>query len=150
MELYELSGSELIGKLLPGERVLHIGYDSDLFQGKIPNFQSVPDLEEYAKYNNFIKYNVAFCIEYINFGAQDVIEQQIAILIKLLRERDARIYWRCNPGVQDYVGEQNIYPWTFDEHLRLANKFNFDVVEMEWDSRQRIYAQWTSRNKTIV
>lgn len=148
MDHYEQSGSELIGKLLPGERVLHIGYDTALFEGKVSNFLSVPELEEYARANSHMKFNVAFCLEYINFGSKQVIEEQIAILVKLLRERDARIYWRCNPGVQDYVGEQDIYPWTFEEHQRLAEKFNFEIVEMDWDSRQRIYAQWVSKNKS--
>lgn len=148
MDIYELSGSELIGKILPGERIIHIGYDLLLFEGKLANFLGVADLEDYARHNSHIKFNVAFCIEYINFGTREQIEQQITQLVRLLRERDSRIYWRCNPGVQDYVGEQEIYPWTFDEHIRLAEKFNFEIVQMSWDSRQRIYAEWTSKNKS--
>jgi hypothetical protein len=147
-DLYDQSGFNLSGKLLPGERVLHIGYDRDLFQNHVPNFKSIDDLEHYAINEKSVKFNVAFCLEYINFGSKETIETQIAFLISLMRQHGSRIYWRCNPGVQDYVGEQDIYPWSFDEHIRLSKIFGYEVTHMDWDNRQRIYAEWTSNSRT--
>lgn len=141
---YDYSGFNLASKIQPGEKIIHIGYDHELFNSVIPNFLHVDDLESYAQYNPAVKFNVAFCLEYINFGSVDVIENQIKLLVRLLREQDSRIYWRCNPGVQDYVDTQDIYAWTFDEHARLANKFKYEVVFQDWDNRQRIYAEWHS------
>jgi hypothetical protein len=147
-ELYDQSGTNLIGKLFPGERVLHIGYDNNLFLNQIPNFVSVEDLEHFVAANKAFKFNVAFCLEYINFGSREVIENQITVLVSVLRQHDSRIYWRCNPGVQDYIGKQDIYPWSFDEHMRLSELFGYEVVHMDWDNRQRIYAEWTSKSRT--
>lgn len=147
-DLYDQSGTNLMAKLYPGERVLHLGYDKHLFINQVPNFVSIDDLEEYAASNKALKYNVAFCLEYINFGSESVIQQQIQLLTSLLRNHDSRIYWRCNPGVQDYVGEQDIYPWTFDEHIRLAELNGYEVAHMDWDNRQRIYAEWISKSHT--
>lgn len=146
---YQFSGSNLASKILPGERILHIGYDNHLFEGIIPNYIHVDDLESYAQSNRAIKFNVAFCLEYINFGSVDIIENQIAILVSMLREHDTRIYWRCNPGVQDYIGEQNIFPWTFEEHTRLAEKFKYEISYQDWDDKQRLYVEWSNTKHSL-
>ena len=57
-----------------------------------------------------------------------------------------RIYWRQNPGVGDHPwkGVENIkfFPWSFDRNWIIAHRHGCEVIEMEWDSSNRIYAVW--------
>lgn len=160
LDQYRYTGWELIGKIRPGESVVDVGCGDNPFKTRIPNlvgFDPAFDeadhkltLEEFSKIHNAQKFNVAFCLGSINFGTVDDIERQIGLVVKLLRKRDARIYWRCNPGRKDHGNAEceniDFYPWSFDEHIRLAEKFGFKIVEMDWDTNNRIYAEWWSLN----
>jgi len=158
---YQFSGFGLIDKVQLGERVIDIGCGINPFKGHIPNLIGIdpafPEadyqitLEDYVKTNNLIRFNVAFCLGSINFGNKDDIEYQISLIVKLLRKKcGSRIYWRCNPGRKDHGNteceEIPFYDWSFDEHVRLADLFNFEITEMEWDTNNRIYAEWVYKN----
>jgi hypothetical protein len=161
LDQYQYSGWELIGKILPGERVLDVGCGDNPFRDKIANLVGVdpafPEadhtmtIQEFSESHRHMKFNVAFCLGSINFGTKDDIEQQIRYVVGMLRQRDSRIYWRCNPGQQDHGNQEcqqiDFYPWSFDEHIRLADMFDYRINEMDWDSNNRIYAEWIS-NKT--
>lgn len=162
LDQYQYSGWELIGKVRPGERVVDVGCGDNPFKGKIANlvgfdpaFEEADHqltLEEFAAVHNVQKFNIAFCLGSINFGKREHIENQIDLVVtKLLRKQNSRIYWRCNPGAQDHGNVEceqiDFYPWTFEEHIRLAEKFNFTIMEMEWDTNNRIYAEWASNSK---
>jgi hypothetical protein len=58
----------------------------------------------------------------------------------------ARIYWRCNPGLQDHGNEEckNIvfFQWNNEWHTQLANEYGFTIVEIGQD-KNRIYAEWS-------
>ena len=68
-----------------------------------------------------------------------------------MRTKDSRIYWRCNPGRRDHGNKEcediDFYPWTFEEHIRLADKFGYEIGEMDWDSNNRIYAEWQQKSR---
>lgn len=106
-------------------------------------------LEDYAKQNNVIRFDAAFCLGSINFGSVEDIEHQIGLVVQLLKTKNSRIYWRCNPGRKDHKNPDcesiDFYPWSFDDHHRLAEKFGFTVNELDWDSNNRIYAEWVKK-----
>lgn len=161
LDQYQYSGWELIGKVRPGERVIDIGCADHQFKQRIANLVGIdpafPEadyhmtLAEFVRLHYAQKFNVAFCLNSIDFGTQAEIEQQITLVKRTLRERDARIYWRCSPGPQEHDDQQiNYYNWTFDEQVRMAKKFNFTVVAMEWDTNNMIYAEWFSNNSDLL
>jgi hypothetical protein len=164
LDQYEYTGWELIGKVRAGERVIDVGCGDNPFKDRIANLIGIdpafPEadhqvtLEDFARDYKIYKFNVAFCLGSINFGTKEDIERQITSVVQLLREKDARIYWRCNPGRKDHGNAEcediPFYDWSFDEHIRLAEMFNFEVTEMGWDTNNRIYAEWVSKNKSIM
>jgi hypothetical protein len=160
LDQYAKSGYALGEYVRPGERVIDVGCGKNPFRGFIPNLIGVDPvfdeadykmtIEEFAVAYKIHKFNIAFCLGSINFGAKDDIERQIALVVSLLREQDSRIYWRCNPGLADHGNQEfehiPVYPWSFDEQIRLAEKFNFTILEMCWDTPNRIYSAWISKN----
>jgi hypothetical protein len=158
---YQFSGYSLTDKVLEGERVIDIGCGINPFKGLIPNLIGIDpafpeadyqlSLEDFVKTNNILRFNVAFCLGSINFGTREDIEHQISLVTHILRRKSlSRIYWRCNPGRKDHNNTEcediPFYDWSFDEHVRLANLFNFEITDMEWDSNNRIYAEWIWKN----
>ena len=154
---YQFSGYSLVDKIQPSEHVIDIGCGINPFKTHIPNLIGIDpafpeadyqlSLEDYVKANTALRFNVAFCLGSINFGDRANIEHQIKLVTQLLRKKcGARIYWRCNPGRKDHGNaeceEIPFYDWSFDEHTRLANLFNFEITDMQWDSNNRIYAEW--------
>ena len=157
---YQYSGYGLVDKIMPGEHVIDVGCGINPFRGHIANLVGIDpafpeadfqlSLEDFVKRGIIQRFNVAFCLGSINFGTREDIENQISLLTKLLRTRDSRIYWRCNPGQKDHGNAEceNIpfYDWSFEEHIRLAEKFNYEIRELEWDSNNRIYAEWVHKS----
>lgn len=151
----ELSGFALVDKIKPNEKVIDIGCGKHLLKGKIPNIVGIDpafpeadynlSLEDYAKINTD-KYDVALCLGSINFGSRETIESQIELVIGMLNEK-SRIYWRCNPGLHDHKNEEceriPFYPWTIEEHVRLSDKYGFELRECRWESNNRIYSEWS-------
>lgn len=152
---YDKTGWALIDRVKPGESVIDVGCGSNPFKGKLDNIvgfdPAFPEadyqltLEEFVKQNTS-KFNVAFCLGSINFGDASNIEQQIGLVDGLLVGTGSRIYWRCNPGRRDHGNTEceNIpfYPWSFNEHIRLSDKFGYKLLEVSWDANNRIYAEW--------
>lgn len=161
---YVYSGPSLIEKIGIGESVIDVGCGVNPFKFQIPNLVGIDPafdeadykltIEEYAQNYSAQRFNVAFCLGSINFGDRHNIEKQIALVVRLLRTRDSRIYWRCNPGIADHGNDEckhiEFFPWTFDLHYELAEKFGFEVIELEWDTNDRIYAAWESKSKSII
>jgi hypothetical protein len=153
---FNLTGYALADKINEGESVIDVGCGTNPFRGVIPNLVGIDpafpeadfqlSLEDFVKRGTVQRFNVAFCLGSINFGTREDIEYQISLLVRILKARDTRIYWRCNPGQKDHgnVECENIpfYDWTFEEHIRLAKLFNYEIRDMEWDNRNRIYAEW--------
>lgn len=154
----ELSGYSLVNKVNPDERVIDVGCGKNLFKPHIKNLVGIDpafpeadlmiSLEDYAKISAD-KFDVAFCLGSINFGSRENIENQIETLLTLLNEEN-RIYWRCNPGLHDHENEEckriPFYPWTIEEHVRLSNKYGYELIECRWERNNRIYAEWRSKS----
>jgi hypothetical protein len=155
---YTKTGWTLIDKIKPGESVIDVGCGSNPFQGRIANLVGIDpafdqadiqlSLEDYSK-KNTNKFDVAFCLGSINFGTAEDIEHQIGLVDSLLAGPGSRIYWRCNPGRKDHGNKEceavPFYNWSFAEHIRLADKFNYRLQEVSWDNNNRIYAEWIKR-----
>lgn len=149
---FNKTGLDLVNKIKPTDRVLDVGCGKNPFKGLIPNLVGIDPafdeadvkctIEEFSTHDLF---DVALCLGSINFGNSERIEQQIAKIVKLLKPQ-ATIYWRCNPGQQDHNNEEckaiDFYPWSIEEHVRLADMFGFLLVECSWDTKNRIYAEW--------
>jgi hypothetical protein len=153
IETSEKSGKALIEKINSGERVIDIGCGTNPFKGLIPNLVGIDPAFDQADYRVTVedfetteKFDVAFCLGSINFGNRGEIEKQISKVVSLLKP-DARIYWRCNPGQQDHPSDEckniQFYPWTIPEHVRLAEKFGFRLMQCQWENNnRRLYAEW--------
>lgn len=152
---YTKTGWTLVDKIKPGELVIDIGCGINPFKGKIPNLVGIDPAFEEADFHCTLEeyvshwkggYNVAFCLGSINFGSTEDIEHQIGLIDSLLAGRGSRIYWRCNPGRKDHGNKEcediPFYPWSFEEHIRLCDKFGYKLLEVSWDTNNRIYAEW--------
>jgi ubiquinone/menaquinone biosynthesis C-methylase UbiE len=155
LEEFQYTGYALLDKLKQGEQVLDVGCGMNLFKGHWPNVIGIdpafPEadyqitLEDYVTQNPNAKYDVAFCLGSINFGLFDDIYNQIGVLVRVLKPQ-ARIYWRCNPGLTDHGNQEcnsvPFFDWSFYHHAKLAELFGFRVKEIRWDNNNRIYAEW--------
>ena len=157
LDRYTYSGWALVNKIKPSESVIDVGCGSNEFSRCIPNLvgvdpaNSCADVKlpiEYfaADNNNRSKFDVAFCLGSINFGGGANILTQIKCVTDLLKP-EARIYWRCNPGLADHGNnlckDIDFYPWTIEKHVEFADLFGFKLLVARWDSANRIYAEWS-------
>lgn len=149
---YKYSGWELVDKVKPGESIIDVGCGHNPFKEKIgllvgidPAFSQADHqttLEDFCTKQTF---DVAFCLGSINFGSEENILKQIQLVIALLNPQ-ARIYWRCNPGLKDHGNAQckniDFFHWTKELHKKYADKFGFELADMQDDTNNRIYAAW--------
>lgn len=155
-----LSGKDLIDKI-KHENVIDIGCGKNVFKQFVPNLIGIDPafseadyqmtLEQFSIVNKEL-YDVALCLGSINFGDIQYIESQIKLVCDMLKPK-AKIYWRCNPGRKDHgnVNCESIdfYPWSFDDHIFLSEKFGFKLAELRWDNNNRIYSEWYRNEKEI-
>jgi len=158
-ENFKWTGPALILKVKPEENVIDVGCGRNYFKGKIPNLIGIDPAFDQADIKITIEefqtpelFDVAFCLGSINIGDEVDIENKIRKVNSLLKEK-ARIYWRCNPGLQDHANEEckqiNFFPWTEEYINHFALMFGFRVTEMCLDverseqGRKRLYAEWT-------
>lgn len=150
---YKFSGNAILQKIKPtSDYVLDVGCGKNPFKGKITNLIGIdpasPDADHKIALEDFnfpAKFDVALCLGSINFGDDLNIQRQIMKLTSFLKP-EAKIFWRCNPGVHDHTSEEfkniQVFKWTKQDHYRLAMKFGFIVVDIQDDSHNRIYAEW--------
>ena len=147
------SGLQILSKIQTDEYVLDVGCGTNPFKGSIAHLIGIDPAFDQAdvkctidEFQTDIKFDVALCLGSINFGDVNDIERQIAKVVSLLTP-SGRIYWRCNPGMQDHhdpaCKQIEFYPWSIQEHIRLSNKFEFNLIECGWEQdNSRIYAEW--------
>jgi hypothetical protein len=156
------AGPALIDKILPGEKVIDVGCGDNFFKGKIPDLLGIDPANDLADikvsiedYESDEKFDVAFCLGSINFGDYQDIKTQILKINSLLKPI-ARIYWRCNPGLQDHGTEGckgiTFFPWSEEWHNHFAEMCGFTVVLVTWDfnisknkASDRLYAEWVRK-----
>jgi hypothetical protein len=152
MSQYEYSGLSLAEKIAPYEWVLDVGCGTNPFKRLIPNLIGIDPANEAADVHSTLedyqteqKFAVAFCLGSLNFGDEHDIAAQLTKLNTLLTS-NARIYWRCNPGLQDHGTEGckqiQFFPWSVEWHNKFAAQFGYQVVDFKWDAFDRIYAEW--------
>jgi hypothetical protein len=150
---YKYSGWALVDKVHPDELVLDVGCGFNEFKNKIANLVGIDPANNQADFKipiehfrNDIKFDVAFCLGSINFGSEANILNQITSVVACLKP-NARIYWRCNPGLADHNNQEceriEFYPWTIEKHVEFADQFGFKLSVARWDTGDRIYAEWT-------
>ena len=157
---FSYTGWELAKKVNPGETVIDVGCGINPFKKVVPNLVGIDpafpeadfqqSLEDYCTSTPKQNFDVAFILGSINFGDSAYIEQQIGLVVNhLLKDSGSRIYWRNNPGVNDHgiieCDAVPFYNWTFEEHIRLSDKFDFRLEIVAWDNKNRIYAEWIKR-----
>lgn len=145
------TGIQLAEKIKDDEWVLDVGCGRNLFKGVIKNLLGIDPAFDEADIKTTIEdfqttqmFDVALCLGSINFGTITDIHRQLACVVKYLRPR-SRIYWRCNPGLQDHGNEEckeiMFFPWSNDWHRLLSKEYGFEIAELGQD-RHRIYAEW--------
>lgn len=156
LDQYRYSGYILGEKILPGEKVIHINCDTNPFKGMVSNLVGIDPFSDVADkkmtVDQFLythiaeKFNVAFCLGGINLGTQADIQIQIASMIKTLRQRDARIYWRCYTIPPDDV--TNFFVWSAELLFQFSTMFDFEIIELEEDTNGTLYCEWWSNNRS--
>ena len=66
----------------------------------------------------------------------------VKTIANLMVKRDAKMFWR--------TAINNTYPWTFEEHTRLAALINYSVIGMVMETETDIYAEWNSNIKSTA
>lgn len=150
---YSWSGFSLVDKIKSDEHVLDVGCGFNEFKPYIKNLIGIDPANDSADvvcaiedFKSDIKFDVAFCLGSINFGDEENIRNQINCVVNCLKPQ-ARIYWRCNPGLQDHGNKEckdiDFYPWTIEKHIELTDIFKFRLDKVCWDTGNRIYAEWS-------
>ena len=153
LDQYKYSGWTLLDQINDNEHVLDVGCGRNPFKGKIKNLTGIDPAFDQADYKttieNFVteeRFDVALCLGSINFGTEEIILRQIESVVSLLKVQ-TRIYWRCNPGLQDHGNSEcqeiDFFPWTFQHHLDYSERFGFSCPVLAWDNNNRIYAEWS-------
>jgi hypothetical protein len=150
---FKETGFSIADKINPNEHVLDVGCGRNLFKGKIKNLVGIDPAFDEADFKTTIedfktteKFDVALCLGSINFGSLLTITRQIECIINLLKP-NARIYWRCNPGLQDHGNSEctniDFFPWSIEWHNTLAERYGFKITEIGIEKdKNRIYATW--------
>jgi hypothetical protein len=150
---FRKTGLSIADNINPEESVLDVGCGRNLFKDKIKNLIGIDPAFEEADYQTTIedfrtneKFDVALCLGSINFGSLSTITHQIECIIDLLKP-SSRIYWRCNPGLQDHGNSEctdiNFFPWSIEWHRMLADYYGFKITEIGIEKdKNRIYATW--------
>jgi len=153
LDNYELSGYNLAESFNPGDRVVHVNCGNNPFRGMIPNFRSIDPfnhnaefvltLDQYAAAHKTNKFNVALVLNGFDTVANAAdMERMVKTLSSIMVKRDARIFWR--------TAINNVYPWTFAEHERLAALINYEIVAATMETEVDIYAEWGSKIKSVT
>jgi len=152
MDQYELSGYSLPEKFGPGDRVIHVNCGNSPFKGMIPNLKTqdptntnaefVMTIDYYASVNKANKFHVAMILNGLDDVQPGAMDYYVQTISQLMVKRDAKMFWR--------TAIDKSYPWTFEEHVRLAESINYSVVGIVMETETEIYAEWNSNLKNVA
>jgi hypothetical protein len=150
MDDYEMSGYNLPQLFNPGDHNIHVNCGNNPFKGMVPNFRAqdptnpnadyIMPIDEYANVHKTSKFNNAIILNGFDTYPAGSLDYWVTVIASLMFKRDSRIFWR--------TAINNTYPWTFDEHIRLAATINYSVIGMVMETETDIYAEWTSNIKS--
>lgn len=153
VQQFNKTGLSIADNIKDEEKVLDVGCGRNLFKGRIKNLIGIDPAFDEADHRVTIedfktteKFDVALCLGSINFGTLATVTRQIECIINLLKP-SSRIYWRCNPGIQDHGNSEctniNFFPWSVEWHHMLAGHYGFKITEIGIEKdKNRIYATW--------
>lgn len=154
---YLYSGPTLANKIQQHENILDVGCGQNYLAGLFPNLVGIDPASDKAhlrctleEFTAETKFDVALCLGSINFGSEENIASQIEHLMTFMKPQ-SRIYWRCNPGVNDHMnpGSNNVpfYGWTIRKQKEFAELHGYTITDVELDKNSlghiRIYCEWT-------
>lgn len=153
------------------ERVLHVECTKNPFRYIVPHVIGIDSREEYIKYADYnmdivqyytaYKYrraHVAFCLECFDYETQKSLETKLDYLVRMMTPQDSRIFFRNKiiipeTPVEPPVAEPSLdpsakplYPWTVEEHVRLADMFGYEVIDVQDEINDTIYVHWRAKN----
>jgi hypothetical protein len=151
MDDYEMSGYNLPQLFNPGDHNIHVNCGNNPFKGMVPNFRAqdptnpnadyIMPIDEYANIHRTSKFHNAIILNGFDNYQAGSLDHWVQVIANLMVKRDARMFWR--------TAINNTYPWTFDEHIRLAATINYSVIGMVMETETEIYAEWNSNNKSL-
>jgi hypothetical protein len=152
LDNYELSGYNLPESFNPGDHTIHINCGNNPFKGMVPNFRAqdptnaradfILPIDQYANIHRTSKFNNALILNGLDNVAPGGMDYWVKVIASIMVKRDARIFWR--------TAINNTYPWTFDEHVRLATLINYSVNAMVMETETEIYAEWMSNIRSTI
>jgi hypothetical protein len=158
MDVYPHSGWTLIEYVndMNPNRVLDVGCGFNRFKGKINNLIGIDPYNDAADVKISLEQydgpsvDVALCLGSINFGDEETIDHQIAILDGIWTERSI---FRVNPGLPHLWANQKEwdgitwYPWTKDKVYNIAKEYKYNVdrfdIEQTIQGHNRYYFEFS-------
>ena len=89
---------------------------------------------------SYFLFNIALVLNGLDNVQPGEMDYWVKVIASIMVKRDAKIFWR--------TAVDNTYPWTFDEHIRLAALINYSVIGMIMETPTEIYAEWNSNIKS--
>lgn len=136
------------------------------YRGKASYIMSI---EEYYVAYKYRRANVAFCLESFDHETKESLERKLWFLTRMMKPQDSRIFFRNKVIIpQEEIGENTdepienpidseeqeipeestLYPWTVDEHMRLAEMFGYEVVDVQEEINDTMYVMWVQKNRS--
>lgn len=150
---FKYSGWKVLESIPNNATVLDVGCGYNLFKpylkerlwGIDPANDAADERVGIEDFKTDNQWDIILCLGSINFGNKKNIDKQIECVVKSCRNA-GKIFWRQNPGLNDHQwsNSNNIdfFPWSFEYNYSFAEKYNCKVVDIKWDTGNRIYAEW--------
>lgn len=145
LDTYAFSGWSLIDKVnsLNPKKVLDVGCGFNRFKNKINNLIGIDPYNDAADFKISLEQyrgpivDIVLCLGSINFGDENIINQQLEILDKLWTKK---AFFRVNPGIPHTWCNQKDwegiiwYTWSKKKIYDVANnyKYKIDLLEEEY------------------
>ena len=154
---FDLSGWRLLERIPKDADILDVGCGYNLLKPHFDTLRGIDPANDAAdevvsieEFNSAGKqWDYVLCLGSLNFGTVDVVKPQVQRAVELCK-RGGTIIWRQNPGISDHpwkgVEAVKFFPWTFELNYEWAELFGCTVTQCEWDTGNRIYAEWTKNS----